>query len=114
MYLSRAVLGPDDAVGTADDLRPLWPISLVMVWPAVAVPFSTGARASASSSRSSASVPSPSMRKPNGDRPYGALRIFITSTLAARRAGAMHANVATMPNVTAIESITHGFVGAMP
>jgi hypothetical protein len=69
VYLSREVLGPDNAVGTADDLRPLWPISLVMVWPAVAILFSTWRRASASSSRSSASVPSPSMRKPNGIDP---------------------------------------------
>jgi hypothetical protein len=49
VYLSGAVLGPDNAVGTADDLRPLWPISLVMVWPAVAILFSTWRRASVSS-----------------------------------------------------------------
>ena len=48
-YLSKAVLGPDNAVGTADDLRPLWPISLVMVWPAVAILLSTWRRVSLSS-----------------------------------------------------------------
>jgi hypothetical protein len=48
-FLSGAVLGPDNAVGTADDLRPLWPISLVMVWPAAAILLSTWRRASASS-----------------------------------------------------------------
>ena len=47
VYLSGAVLGPDHAVGTADDLRPLWPISLVMVWPAVAILLSTWRRVSA-------------------------------------------------------------------
>ena len=49
VYLSGAVLGPDNAVGTADDLRPLWPISLVMVWPAVAILLSTWRRVSVSS-----------------------------------------------------------------
>jgi hypothetical protein len=49
VYLSGAVLGPDKAVGTADDLRPLWPISLVMVWPAVAILLSTWRRVSVSS-----------------------------------------------------------------
>ena len=49
VYLSGAVLGPDHAVGTADDLRPLWPISLVMVWPAVAILLSTWRRVSVSS-----------------------------------------------------------------
>ena len=48
-YLSKAVLGPDNSAGTADDLRPLWPISLVMVWPAVAILLSTWRRASFSS-----------------------------------------------------------------
>jgi hypothetical protein len=49
MFLSGAVLGPDNAVGTADDLRPLWPISLVMLWPTAAILLSTWRRASGSS-----------------------------------------------------------------
>jgi hypothetical protein len=49
VYLSGAVLGPDHAVGTADDLRPLWPISLVMVWPTMAILVSTWRRASVTS-----------------------------------------------------------------
>jgi hypothetical protein len=49
VYLSGPVLGPDNALGTADDLRPLWPISLVMVWPSVAILLSTWRRASLSS-----------------------------------------------------------------
>jgi hypothetical protein len=48
-FVSGAVLGPDKAVGTADDLRPLWPISLVMAWPTAAILLSTWRRASASS-----------------------------------------------------------------
>ena len=49
VYLSGPVLGPDHAVGTADDLRPLWPVSLVMVWPSLAILFSTWRRVSISS-----------------------------------------------------------------
>jgi hypothetical protein len=48
VYPSGAV-GPDKTVGTGDDLRPLWPISLVMLWPTAAILFSTWRRASASS-----------------------------------------------------------------
>jgi hypothetical protein len=51
-YLRGEVLGPDNNVGTADDLRPLWPISLVMVWPTAAILYSTWRRGSVSSLRS--------------------------------------------------------------
>lgn len=55
MTLGRGVfpppleIGPDRLGGTADDLRPLWPISLVMAWPAVAILLSTWRRVSLSS-----------------------------------------------------------------
>ena len=42
-------VGPDKTVGTADDLRPLWPISLVMLWPTAAILLSTWRRESVSS-----------------------------------------------------------------
>jgi hypothetical protein len=42
--------GPDRTVGTSDDPRPLWPISLIVLWPTAAILSSTlWRRASASS-----------------------------------------------------------------
>jgi hypothetical protein len=41
VYPSIAALGPDNTSGTADDLRPLWPIPLVMLWPTAAILIST-------------------------------------------------------------------------
>jgi hypothetical protein len=39
--LMRPQPGPDGVVGTADDLRPLWWVSLVMAWPAAFVLMNT-------------------------------------------------------------------------
>jgi hypothetical protein len=41
VYPSDAIIGPDKTAGTADDQRPLWPISLVMLWPTAAILSST-------------------------------------------------------------------------
>jgi hypothetical protein len=41
VYPSSAVIGPDKTAGTADDQRPLWPISLFMLWPTAAILSST-------------------------------------------------------------------------
>lgn len=54
MTLGRGVypavaVGPDKTIGTADDLRPLWPLALVIAWPTVAILLSTWRRDSVSS-----------------------------------------------------------------
>jgi hypothetical protein len=52
VYPSGAVIGPDKTAGTADDQRPLWPMSIVMLWPTAAILSSTlWRRGPASSSR---------------------------------------------------------------
>lgn len=40
-YPSPLEIGPDRLGATADDLRPLWPISLVMLWPTAGILIST-------------------------------------------------------------------------
>jgi hypothetical protein len=40
-FPSPLEIGPDKLGATADDLRPLWPISLVMLWPTAAILVST-------------------------------------------------------------------------
>ena len=53
VFPSPLEIGPDRLGGTADDLRPLWPISLVMLWPTAGILISTLWRpARLSSSRS--------------------------------------------------------------
>ena len=41
VFPSPVEIGPDRLGATADDLRPLWPISLVMLWPTAGILIST-------------------------------------------------------------------------